>query len=805
MNENNNDNDRIQFIKNRLIKLETEKKELINELYKLKQKVIIKLYGTVVRQKVPESKSDKIKLFEELFVSRNDVFPKFWENKKKGTKGFSPVCNNEWKYGICSKPKIKCSECLHRDFQILDSKIIESHLTGLLTIGMYALKPDDTCIFLAADFDKSEWETDVISYKEAGEKMGVPVYIEKSRSGNGAHAWIFFSESIPAYKARHLGTIILTQAAKENFNISLQSYDRFFPNQDYMPKGGYGNLIAMPLQMEPRKCGNTVFVDNNITPYKAQWQFLAEILRLSKQDVDEIIATNSNTVKEFNLYESEDLRINEAETGLNINQDELIDCYPEKIILHLGSMINLDISKLPVKLIFIIKRIATFANPVFFIKQKMRFSTWNIPKYISCVELIENVLRIPRALLDYCEDILQQAGAKIIIEDKRNSLENIDIRFTGKLKSTQKTAVTKLLNFNYSVLNAPTGTGKTIIAINIICKRNKPTLILVHRKQILDQWKKQIIQFTDIDKNKIGIIGSGKNLVTGIIDIAMLQTLSKRDNINELKNLYEQIIVDECHHIPAPSFDAVISKFPVRYTLGLTATPIRKDGHHPILHMLIGPIKYTYSENPDDSIKRITFFKETTFKISNEYGERPPIHEVWNNIIEDEKRNNLITSDIINVIKNKRIPLVLSERKDHLEFISESLKRNSNNEIEICIFTGDIGKKLRKKNFVIIENYISENKPFCILSIGSLIGEGFDLPELDTLFLTMPISFKGRVIQYAGRLHRKHNKKNEVHIYDYVDTTLGLTISMFKKRVAAYRNMRYELFSPQGSKIERWL
>ena len=299
-----------------------------------------------------------------------------------------------------------------------------------------------------------------------------------------------------------------------------------------------------------------------------------------------ILATVSSNVTEIDLYESEDLRIKEAESGLNIDFDELNDIFQEKVMLHLGAMINIDISHFPVRLILALRRIATFANPEFFKNQKMRFSTWNIPKYISCTELVNNVLRIPRALLENCEEILQKAGAKIVIVDKRNSLSKINISFKGKLKDNQKLPIKEILKFNYGILVAPPGSGKTIMAINLITIRKVPTLILVHRKQLLKQWKEQLQSFTDLDKKDIGTIGGGKNNPTGVVDIAMLQTLSKSNKIDDFLDVYEQIVIDECHHIPAPSFDAVLSKLPIRFSLGLTATPYRKDGHHPILYML---------------------------------------------------------------------------------------------------------------------------------------------------------------------------------------------------------------------------
>lgn len=797
--------ERIRQIRQRLIELENEKKFLVEELYSLENSKLKISYGSPIQLDPPETNDKKIELFLELFGCRTDVFPKLWENKNKGTKGYSPSCNNEWVKNVCNKPRIKCSDCQYRKFTPLENDSIKSHLFGKITIGTYTIRPDDTCIFLAADFDKTSWEKDVISYKNARTSLGVPIYIERSRSGNGGHGWIFFDHPIPARIARLLGTIILTRASMDNPNVSLDSYDRFFPNQDYLPKGGFGNLIALPLQKGPGVKGNSVFIDDHMSAYDSQWTFLSKIMRLSPDEIEEILSTARNNTTALDLYDSEEADILEAETGIDIDYESLHACYKKQVKILLGAMVNIDISDMPAKLVLSLKRSATFANPEFFRLQKMRFSTWNIPKYIFCGELAENTLRLPRALIHTCEEILQKAGETIIIDDRRNALSKIDLSFKGKLQENQQTAVEEVLKHEYAVLVSPTGSGKTIMAIKIITERKVPTLILVHRKQILSQWKKQFAAFTDLSVKQIGVIEGNKNKPTGIVDVAMLQTLAKQESLIQYKTLYEQIIIDESHHIPAPSFDSVISRLPVRYSLGLTATPIRKDGHHPILYMLCGPVRYEMPEKNEVFIQRKVFLYETDFKTPDSLGEQPPIHEVWNYLIDDHDRMNLIASHILESIEEKRHILVLSERKDHLEKLTQTLKNNAATVYEAVIFTGEMGKKRRQENLRRIQRCIEERMAYCIFSTGSLIGEGFDLPELDTLFLTMPISFMGRIIQYAGRLHRSSKDKNDIRIYDYVDVGSGLTISMFKKRLAAYKKMRYEMIVKAGSKINKWL
>jgi len=636
--------------------------------------------------------------------------------------------------------------------------------------------------------------------------MGVPVYIERSRSGNGAHTWIFFSEPVPAKLARQLGTIILTKASLSGNNFDLKSYDRFFPNQDYLPKGGLGNLIALSLQKDPREMGNSVFIDSNSKPITDQWEYLSNIIGLNYEDITEIISTYVSNVSSVNFFESDEEEAIEAELGINIDDDEFTDCFNDRIDIVLDDKININTKNMPSKLIIALRRLATFANPDFFKLQRMRFSTWNTPKYIFCGEYFSHVLRLPRALLNNIESVLEKAGANIKIQDKRLNFGKMDLKFHGKLNDDQKSAVKEILNHEYGVLVAPTGSGKMIIAINIIAERKVPTLILVHRKQILTQWKKQIHEFLAIDKKDVGIIGSGKNKSTGIIDISMIQTIAKSDNVDLIKTKYAQVIIDECHHIPAVSFEMVLTEFPIRYCLGLTATPKRKDGHHPILYMQSGQICYEMREEISKEISRKVIFKETNFKMPEEYGEQPQIHEIWNELIIDRERLNLIVNDILENFEKKRHLLILSERKDHLYFLIDILKdKEQYIKFEFVLFTGDMSKKKRMQNLQIIKDCSDKNIPYCIFSTGSLIGEGFDLPELDTLFLAMPISFKGRVIQYAGRLHRNFQGKDEIIIYDYVDSSSGLTISMFKKRIIAYRKMGYKLISTKNAKIKKWI
>ncbi len=793
----------VETIKKQLVELEREKKKLLSELSLLQTQRNLEeanhpSIGDGVSSKVPTTPDEKIDLFLKLFACRTDVFPKFWENRKTGKKGYSPVCSNEWVRGVCEKPKIKCTDCTHKAFKQLDEKSISDHLMGKITLGTYTIRNDDSCKFMAADFDDKQWEQDIILFKKEAEKLGIDVAIERSRSGYGGHAWIFFSEFIPASLARRLGSIIMTRAIMKSTRFDLSSYDRFFPNQDYMPKGGFGNLIALPLQKVPRQSGNSVFISDNLKPIEDQWKFLSSIRTLSYLDVLNLVNKVSPSFDRA-VFPVENENQLWSENSLDIMAQQIKDqCFGQEISAELSSQLYINIEGVSSKLVAAFKRLATFANPEFFQKQKMRFSTWNIPKYIFCGEQEDNYLVLPSGLLEKVEEICKDAGARLNLRDNRPNHHKFKISFKGKLKKEQKKALEEIIQYENGVFVAPPGSGKTVVGCAVISKRKSSTLVLVHRAPLLDQWKQRLSEFVNFDIKKIGIINGQKKKPQGKIDIAMMQTISKmdEDDLQKLLNKYEQIVVDECHHIAAFTFESILKKSPARYILGLTATPYRKDGHQAIIYMQSGPIRYEMSGEEIKFNSKRVIVRNSDFKLPDEAGLQPPIHQVWNHLINDEGRLELVSDDIIDALDEARVPLVLSERKEHLRLLKKNLLSKNISENRVFILDGDLSKKQRNLILDEINVAIDRKQPVCILTTGSLIGEGFDLPALDTLFLTMPIAFRGRVIQYAGRIHRPVKGKSEVRIYDYVDPWSSLTLSMFKKRAKAYRSMGYKIESP---------
>jgi superfamily II DNA or RNA helicase len=682
-----------------------------------------------------------------------------------------------------------------------DETIARGHLEGTFTVGSYTIREDDTCIFLAADFDKERWGVDALTYKAAARDMSVEVCLERSRSGSGGHAWVFFQEPIKARLARQLGTLILTRAMDRRHHIGFDSYDRFFPSQDTMPSGGFGNLIALPLQRIPRRSGNSVFVDDDLTPYPDQWEFLSRVRLLSAEDVAAVL--RNNTPAPRRKSERTDADIMEAEASIDMADEKIRGTYPGAISFRYSRHLEIGIRGMPSSLISAFKRAATFANPKFFELQRMRFSTWNTPRYICSAELSDNgeAMIVPRGLRPRCVQLAEVAGASVEIEDLRPTTSRVPIRFTGTLLPLQKTALRDLVSQECGVLVAPPGSGKTVIACALIARRKLPTLVLVHRKQLADQWREQLLRFTDLEKSQIGTFDAKGTKRKGVVDVGMLQTLARDHDPDQLLDGYGHVVIDECHHVPAVSFESVLKRIQARHFLGLTATPYRKDGLERIITMQCGPVLHTMEETKAQSLlSRQVLVRETGFRMGPEASAQPALHEIWQALVADKERLQLVASDVIAALEGERFPLVLSDRKEHLELLLAEITATQRQAAGF-LFTSDIGKRQRR---LMMEEIMAMRErgefPF-LLSTGSLIGEGFDLPELCTLVLAMPLSFKGRLVQYAGRLHRESEGKQDVRIYDYVDANLGLCITMFRKRMTTYRKMGYSVEIPPDSHL----
>jgi len=779
----------------------------INSLKSLRKKISQGGNSTVYGKNALTSRSsqdDKIALFRSLFKGREDVFPKRFESAKTGKSGYQPCCRNEWIRGLCRKPKIKCADCENCDFIPLTDDIIKNHLMGAdvysrskrgYTIGIYPLLPDETCWFLTADFDKENWMDDVSAYLKTCKIYNVKAVLERSRSGNGGHIWIFFSEPVPAGQARRLGSFILTETMDRRPEIGLDSYDRFFPSQDTMPKGGFGNLIALPLQKKPREKGNSIFLDNNLMPYQDQWAFLSTIKRMSLSEVEKIIdqAENRGGILGVRIAATDEDDIEPwLEPPSRKKEVPVSGPLPDQIKLVLGNQIYIEKEILSPSLRNRLIRLAAFQNPKFYKAQAMRFPTFDKPRIINCCEDFPKHIGIPRGCLEEIISLLKSLKIKVRLIDERFHGEPIDVKFIGTLRQEQEKAAEAMLNFDTGVLSASTAFGKTVIATYLIAKRSVNTLILVHRRQLLDQWVVRLSSFLELDSKKIGQIGGGKRKPSGVIDVAIIQSLSRKGAVDDIVGEYGHVVVDECHHISARSFEIAIRQCKAKYVTGLSATVIRKDGHHPIIFMNCGPVRYKVDDRKQADkrpfnhkvIVRSTNFQMPETLINKE---SLMIHELYSALIVDEKRNQMIVEDVVKAVNEGRIPVVLTERLEHLEKLKSLLSSRVKN---IFIMKGGMGKKQRK---AMAEEMKVVDDERVILATGRYLGEGFDDPRLDTLFLTLPVSWKGTVAQYAGRLHRLHDMKTEVIIYDYADLNVPMLAKMYSRRVLGYKAIGYEI------------
>lgn len=632
------------------------------------------------------------------------------------------------------------------------------------------------CRFLAIDFDKSDWQLAVKSTAEAAITVDIPHAIEISQSGNGAHLWVFFSENVPAKLARRLGFLLLDKAMELCSSLTFDSYDRLFPNQDLLPEGGFGNLIGLPLQQKRRKSGFTEFVTANLAQIEDQWQFLKHLPRMSHLEVAQMVKS-----------ESDDQPMDELPWERQSVSTLIIPDCPQELTIVRANRLFISVASLPSKLVSCIRRIASFSNPEFFKKQALRFSTYDTPRFISLARIEGDYLSIPRGCEDDLIDLLRSQNIKPHFDTKTVKGNRLTkIKMTCRLRKEQAKAVNKILKHDIGILHAPTAFGKTVTAIGIIVKRKTNTLVLVHNKQLIDQWRERINTFTT--GIQCGVHMGAKKSVSHEVDIATYQSLiNRKDNkVNSILHNYGQIIIDECHHVPAASFELVLSETSARYIVGLTATPNRQDGLQKIMFMLAGKVRHRVLDEADKSFTQTVFVKTRSaeFARSNEDDSKLHISEIYQWLSEDEQRNVMIIDDVIASANEGRYCLLLSERRGHAEKLLNMLVEQG---LRCVLLTGGMSARQRKE--------ANERLPNSqvLVATGKYIGEGFDFPRLDTLFITLPISWKGTLAQYAGRIHRTFDDKEEVRIYDYVEINEPMLNRMYQKREKGYLALGYEI------------
>jgi len=745
---------------------------------------------------VPTTPAEKVRLFRSLFRGREDVFPTRFVSKKTGKPGYAPACTDKFVSGVCGLPKVKCGECPNQAFVPVTDQAVLDHLQDRHVMGVYPLLEDDTCWLLAVDFDKQSWREDASAFAETCRLIGVPVSVERSRSGNGAHAWLFFSAPVPAVMARKLACHLITDTMARHHQFSMESYDRLFPSQDTMPRGGFGNLIALPLQYEPRQKGNTVFLDENLQPYPdmEQWAYLASVVRIDPATAETIVheATRRDMVIGVRLAESDTDQdvVPWARTPSGTPPPvPIAGTLPKDVRAVLSQRVFVEKTGLPSPLLNLIKRLAAFQNPMFYKKQKMRLSTALTPRVIACAEEFSKHVALPRGCLKDLKILLATYGVTLTTEDQRHEGEPVAFRFLGALTPLQEQAARAILAQDIGVFVAPPGIGKTVLGTFLVAARGRNTLVLVHRRPLLDQWVTQLAMFLGIEEKDIGQVGGGKRKLTGRLDVAMIQSLTRLRQVEDRVTSYGQVIVDECHHIPAVSFERVLSEVKARYVVGLTATLQRRDGHHPITEMQLGPVRFAV--NPKSQAARRPFehkliTRETTFRTKGT-AQQAGIQALYAALASDDTRNSLILDDLMRALDEGRSPILLTERRDHLEYFAERLRSTTR---RFVVLHGGMRVKERRELAARVAER-PEGEGHLVLATGRYIGEGFDDARLDTLFLAMPISWKGTLVQYTGRIHRLHPGKKEVQIYDYVDREVPMLLRMFEKRLRTYRAIGY--------------
>ena len=651
------------------------------------------------------SSDEKIALFRSLFRGREDVYPRRFESRKTGKSGYAPACANEWVRGICEKPRIKCAECPHRRFLPVTDEVIRWHLSGRddagqpFVAGVYPMLLDETCFFLAVDFDKSRWLEDSTAFMDTCGKMDLSAALERSRSGRGGHVWLFFEEAVSAAQARKLGSHILTETMERRPDLGLDSYDRFFPNQDTLPHGGFGNLIALPLQKHRRGDGNSVFLDDQGVPYHDQWAFLSTMRRIRRGHLKDVVreAERRGRVLGVNLPPAEDDEPSPwtAPPSRRRKEPPIAGELPRSLELVLGNEIYIATDGLPPGLRNRLLRVAAFQNPEFYKAQAMRLPTYDKPRIIGCAEEHPHHIGVPRGCLDDVRQVLADLNIRSVIHDERYGGQPLDVTFQGQLRPEQKLAADAMLKHEIGVLSASTAFGKTVVAAWLIAQRRINTLVLVHRRQLLDQWVERLATFLDLPAKSIGRIGGGRNKPTGLLDVAIIQSLVRNSVVDDRIGDYGQLIVDECHHLSAHSFEQVVRRAKARFVAGLSATVTRKDGHHPIVFMQCGPVRHRVDARAQAAARpfeHTVLVRPTAFHPASgtSADKRIEFQALYQLLVDDETRNRAISDEIVQAVRDGRSPLVLTERNEHLDHFESVLSANIRH---VVVLRGGIGEE----------------------------------------------------------------------------------------------------------------
>ena len=783
----------------------------------------------------PELGPEHASLLYSYFKGRQDVY-----SLRSSKKGYYTQCNNFWKYGICPKrdgTKIKCQDCSSQDYKELKGRVILQHLQGIKedctdVVGLYPLFPDGSCWFLVFDFDNhdesaepsKEWQQEVNALREMCSVLGIDSLVERSRSGKGAHVWIFFSDPIQASKARKFGESLLRKGAESVSLKNFTYYDRMMPMQDFLPEGKLGNLIALPLQGRALRNGNSAFVDESWNTYKDQWKRLRETRRLSEKEVDDLIKLWCPDDDAMSIFQNDVVEDTAAghtsllfgQTPASTNRDFHAEDADGSVKIILSDGIYVNKKGLKDRMQNAIRRIAAYSNPQFFQTLKLGFSTKDTPRIVYNGYDEGDYIVIPRGCYDELISQLSVAGVRYDVVDKRQKGRKIDIHFNGDLYPEQQIAAEKMLYNDIGVLAAATAFGKTVLGAYLIAEKKVNALVLVHNVEIMNNWIKDLSSFLTINEelptyttpkgrvkkrsSLIGTFSSQKDSTTGIIDIAMITSLGREDNINELVRNYGIVIVDECHHAAAVTHENVLRAVTARYVYGMSATINRGDKQDKKMFMQLGPIRHRYTAKEraqKQGIGHYIYPRFTRLVDLNQSEDKNP-SDYYRLIMQSELRNMQIVSDVIDCVKRGRTPVVMTKYKEHAQKLYDMLQGVADH-----VFLLQGGKSLKERAAIREQMAaVRADESLVLVAIGQYVGEGFNYPRLDTMLLAMPISFEGNVEQHAGRLNRDYEGKKDAIIFDYIDQHVPTLKRMYYKRLRAYKKIGYEVCSKVTDKQE---
>ena len=752
---------------------------------------------------------------------RKDVYDLRYTNPKTGKNGYYSQCFNRWDRGchIQKKDGVRCKDCELRAYKPVTLPLIKAHMNGTDpngndVVAIYPMLENNLCQLLVFDFDNHAkgaeqedyaniddgWKEEINALRRICKNLDVDAVVERSRSGRGAHLWIFFKEMVPARLARRFGFALLEKGA-ESVNLkSFKYYDRMIPTQDALPEGGLGNVIALPLQGMALKSGNSAFIDENWNAYEDQLNVLAGTRRLTRQGIEDYLSLwySTGSISEDNGTDAPWDKNSEIEAG----------SVKGVVRIVLADRIYIDSSGMSNKTKRQLRRMATFSNKQYFQNQAMDMPNYDESRFIYLGSDEGKYIVLPRGLREEILKKFDNAGISYKIEDKRTKGQELNISFRGELRESQIPAVETMLENETGILHAATAFGKTVVCCDMIARRGISTLILVDRADLMNQWIKRLEEFLDIDeelpeyqtktgptrkrKSLIGNLQGAHDTLTGIVDVAMIRSLKKKDGFHPKLKEYAQVYFDECHHAASDSAIEVLQEINAKYVYGVTATPKRGDGKEKINEFLLGPIRYRFTAKDraeEQNINHLVYPRFTRTVKPHHLSKTPYGNDAYELIRNNDVRDEQIIRDVADCVQAGRTPVVLTKYVDHAKKLSERLKTYAD---RLILLTGANGTKARRAQVEEL-NKVDNSDSLILVGTGSLLGEGFDFPRLDTLFMATPVSGENVVEQYVGRLNRDYDGKENVIVYDYVDSHIPKFDKMYSARMKAYKKIGYEL------------